>query len=154
MPIQSGQGIPSIWVHGAPGDVSWVTRLAEGLGPEHALYGVEARGVHGELAPRRQVSTMVRDYVRSLRRLLPQGPYRLGGYSGGGIIAFEMARELIASGARVDKLVLLDAYAPGNSALTGMDKEYGDGFIYLLAANWFGRNWGMTNPLPTKRWWV
>src|SRR4029453_1147085 len=52
------------------------------------------------------------EYVRAIRSVSPQGPYRIGGYSAGGIIAFEMAQQLLASGEKVAALVMLDAPAP------------------------------------------
>ncbi len=147
VPIQSGSGRPSFWLHGAPGDASWVTRLAEALQGDAPIYGIEARGVNGRDAPRRSVAALARDYVSALRRVQPDGPYRLGAYSGGGVIAYEMARQLLSSGEGIDKLVLLDAYAPGNPALRAMGGAYGEGFIYQLSVNWFGRRWGLTQLL-------
>ncbi|WP_054775061.1 phosphopantetheine-binding protein, partial [Methylogaea oryzae] len=58
-------------------------------------------------------------------------------------------RQLAAEGQAIDKLVLLDAYAPGNPALGAMGGVYGDGFVYQLAVNWFGRRWGMEQPLTS-----
>ncbi|SMF97504.1 Acyl transferase domain-containing protein [Methylomagnum ishizawai] len=150
VPVRAGSGPASFWVHGAPGDASWVARLAEALGGDAPVYGIEARGVGGGEAPPGRVEDMARDYVAAVRRVQPEGPYRLGGYSGGGVIAYEMARQLQAEGQRVEKLVLLDAYAPGNPALRGMEAAYGAGFIYQLAVNWFGRRWGMDRPLTAE----
>ena len=147
VPIRKGHGPGSFWVHGAPGDASWVSRLAQVLGGDGPVYGIEARGVNGKDAPRRNVTAMAQDYVSALQRMQPQGPYRLGGYSGGGVIAYEMARQLLAGGETIDKLILLDAYAPGNPALQSMGAVYGDGFIYQLAVNWFGRGWGLSRLL-------
>jgi len=147
VPIQGGTGQASFWLHGAPGDASWVTRLADSLPGDAPVYGIEARGVNGKDAPRRSVAAMARDYVTAIRRAQAHGPYRLGGYSGGGVIAYEMARQLSAAGEGIDKLVLLDAYAPGNPALRAMGGVYGEGFIYQLSANWFGRRWGLTRLL-------
>jgi thioesterase domain-containing protein len=59
---------------------------------------------------------MADEYLRELRTLQPQGPYYLTGYCGGGIIAFEMARKLRASGQVVALLALLDSYRPGAAA--------------------------------------
>jgi len=147
VPIRSGSGQPSFWIHGAPGDASWVLGLAEVIGGDAPVYGLEARGVNGKDEPHRSVETMARDYVAALRDVQPQGPYRLGGYSGGGVIAYEMARQLIAEGESIDKLVLLDGYAPGNQALKRMGEVYQDGFIYQLSVNWLGRRWSMSELL-------
>ena len=147
VPIRTGKGRPSFWVHGAPGDASWVLGLADAIGGDAPVYGIEARGVNSQDAPRRSVVAMAKDYIAALRDVQSQGPYRLGGYSGGGAIAYEMARQLIASGESIDKLVLLDANAPGNTALSRMSEVYQESFIYQLSVNWFGRRWGMSHLL-------
>jgi len=54
---------------------------------------------------------MAAQHVRELRRMQPHGPYRLGGYCVGGMIAFEMARQLTDGGERVERLILIDASA-------------------------------------------
>jgi len=51
---------------------------------------------------------MARDYLADVRRVQPQGPYLLGGFSGGGLVAFEMARQLELAGEHTAALVLLD----------------------------------------------
>jgi aspartate racemase len=58
------------------------------------------------------VEELAAEYVAEIRSILPNGPYRLGGYSSGGLIAFEMARQLTAAGERVALVALLDSYAP------------------------------------------
>jgi thioesterase domain-containing protein/acyl carrier protein len=150
VPIRPGSGKASFWLHGAPGDASWVARLADALSGDTPVYGIEARGVNGKEAPHRSVTSMARDYVAALRRVQPEGPYRLGGYSGGGVIAYEMARQLQSCGESIGRLVLLDAYAPSNPALRAMGGVYGEGFIYQLSVNWFGRRWGLTQPLAAS----
>jgi len=56
---------------------------------------------------------MARRYLEALRAVQPEGPYRLGGWSMGGVVAFEMARQLAARGEEVERLVVLDVFAPG-----------------------------------------
>jgi thioesterase domain-containing protein/acyl carrier protein len=90
---------------------------------------------------------MAAHYVEGVLRTQPDGPYWLGGYSGGGAIAFEMARQMIEAGHAVERLVLLDCNAPGNSAVADMQVAYGPGYVYLVVGNWFGARWGMTRPL-------
>ena len=51
---------------------------------------------------------MARDYLEEIRKVQPEGPYLLGGFSGGGITAFEMAQQLEAAGDKAAALVLLD----------------------------------------------
>lgn len=145
--IRAGDGPGSFWVHGGPGDVNWVVELARHLPASLPVYGLEAAGLDGTEAPLPTVEAMAASYVEAVRRTQPEGPYRLGGYSAGGAIAFEMARQMIAAGHAVERLVLLDCNAPGNSAVADMQAAYGPGYVYLVVGNWFGARWGMARPL-------
>lgn len=145
--IRGGDGPGSFWVHGGPGDVNWVVELARHLPAGQPVYGLEAAGLDGTESPLPTVEAMAASYVEAVRRTQPNGPYRLGGYSAGGAIAFEMARQMIGAGHAVERLVLLDCNAPGNSAVADMQAAYGPGYVYLVVGNWFGARWGMTRPL-------
>jgi thioesterase domain-containing protein len=87
---------------------------------------------------------MATDHLATVRALQPQGPYRLGGYCNGGLIAFEMARRLQAEGERVDLLVLLDATAHN----TGLGARVLHGVVDCL-----GAIAGLT-PRERLRWFV
>ena len=56
-------------------------------------------------------------HLEAVRSVQPEGPYLLGGWSFGGRVAFEMARQLEAAGQAVEPLVLIDAHAGGNEAI-------------------------------------
>jgi acyl transferase domain-containing protein/thioesterase domain-containing protein/SAM-dependent methyltransferase len=142
-----GSGQPSFWVHGGPGDVNWVVELARNLPADMPVHGLEAAGLDGVESPLATVEAMAAHYVEGVLRRQPVGPYWLGGYSAGGAIAFEMARQMLQAGHRVERLVLLDCNAPGNAAVAGMQAAYGPGYVYLVVANWFGARWAMKRPL-------
>jgi amino acid adenylation domain-containing protein len=113
VPIQTrGRRAPLFCVHGAGGNVLNFSRLAHYLGLARPLYGLQARGVDGRTAPFLSIEDMAAAYLQELRALQPQGPYYLGGYCGGGVIAFEMARRLRGEGETVALLALLDCYRP------------------------------------------
>jgi thioesterase domain-containing protein len=65
---------------------------------------------------------MARDYLKELRTVQPHGPYLLGGFSGGGITAYEMAQQLLADGEETALLVMLDSNLPGGPTITRADK--------------------------------
>jgi acyl transferase domain-containing protein/thioesterase domain-containing protein len=142
-----GDGQPSFWVHGGPGDVNWVVEIARNLPAGRPVYGLEAAGLDGIEPPLPTVEAMAAHYVEAVLRTQPSGPYWLGGYSAGGAIAFEMARQMLLAGHAVERLVLLDCNAPGNAAVAEMQAAYGPGYVYLVVGNWFGSRWGMTQPL-------
>jgi amino acid adenylation domain-containing protein len=104
---------PFYCVHAAGGNVFSYVQLAQHLGREQPFYGLEARGVDGEQEPLTRVEEMAAAYVEAVRAVQPRGPYLLGGWSLGGVIAFEMARQFQAQGETVNQLFLLDSVAPG-----------------------------------------
>jgi thioesterase domain-containing protein len=77
--------------------------------PEQPIYGLQARGLDGKETPNLSVHQMAADYIQDIRSVQPQGPYCIGGFSAGGVVAFEMARQLRAAGQEVAILALLDS---------------------------------------------
>ncbi|HEX7956811.1 MAG TPA: thioesterase domain-containing protein, partial [Pyrinomonadaceae bacterium] len=114
---------------GAGGNVFSFAELARRLGPAQPFYGLQARGLDGVHAPQTRVEDMAAHYVEAVRTVQPEGPYLLGGWSMGGAVAFEMARQLQEQGQAVALLALLDAPAP-----TAEDAQRADDELALLAA--------------------
>jgi thioesterase domain-containing protein/acyl carrier protein len=101
-------------VHPGGGGVLCYRDLAEHLGEEQPFFAFQARGLDGGPVPEAAgMEELARSYVEALRRLQPHGPYLLGGWSFGGLVAFEMARQLDTVGERCDAVILLDTPAPG-----------------------------------------
>ena len=107
--------MPFFCVHGAGGNVLNFRSLAQHLGKDQPFYGLQARGVNGE-PPLESVEEMARHYAEEIRAVRPEGPYLLGGYSGGGVVAYEIAQRLRAEGAEVPLLVFLDTFHPSTTA--------------------------------------
>jgi thioesterase domain-containing protein len=97
-------------VHGAGGVVIRFYELARYLGPEQPVYGLQARGLDGRHPCDVRVEDMAEHYLEEIRRVQPKGPYLLGGYSLGGMVAFEMAQRLIAEGNEKVSVVLFDTF--------------------------------------------
>jgi thioesterase domain-containing protein/acyl carrier protein len=113
VPIQpNGTKRPLYCVHPAGGNVLCYAELARHLGVEQPFYGLQARGAEKDQVPHTEIEAMAADYVEAIRSLQPSGPYMLGGWSMGGIVAFEMARQLEAQGQKVSLLAIIDAEAP------------------------------------------
>jgi len=111
VPIQVGGSNPPFFcVHGAGGVVIRFYELARHLGPEQPVYGLQARGLDGRHPCDTRVEDMAGHYLEEIRRVQPQGPYLLGGYSLGGMVAFEMAQRLIAEGNEQVLVVLFDTF--------------------------------------------
>jgi aspartate racemase len=103
-----GNNAPLFMVPGVGGNVLEFARLANLLGPNQPLYGTQSRGLDGSEPPLRSIEQMAREYLHEIRELQPNGPYHLGGACMGGIVAFEMAQQLQASGEHVELLALVD----------------------------------------------
>ncbi|HSF40925.1 MAG TPA: amino acid adenylation domain-containing protein [Thermoanaerobaculia bacterium] len=119
VPIQPlGTRTPLFCVHALGGEVLTYYRLARELGTGQPVYGLQARPLeeHAE-APQAMIEEMAAGYLEAVRSLQPAGPYLLAGYSFGGVVAFEMARQLTLAGEEVALLALLDTTVPpGNEA--------------------------------------
>jgi thioesterase domain-containing protein len=83
--------------------------LAHRLGTEQPVYGLQSRGLDPGRLPTTRVEEMASEYLQELTAMQPEGPYHLGGWSMGGVIAFEMARQLSAQGKSVAPIVLIDS---------------------------------------------
>ncbi|MFW6168862.1 MAG: non-ribosomal peptide synthetase [Planctomycetota bacterium] len=117
VPIQPhGENTPLIMVHPPGGIVVCYQPLAHCLGDEQPLYGVRARGLHGESDLPTDLVTMASEYVQAIRSVSPTGPYCLGGWSLGGVVAYEMAQQILRQGDSVRMLLLLDTTIPQGPA--------------------------------------
>jgi thioesterase domain-containing protein/acyl carrier protein len=105
-------GRPLFCVHGAGGNVLNFKVISDRLGPEQPFYGLQAQGVDGRLAPLASIEEMAAQYVEAIRTVEANGPYRLAGYSAGGVIALEMAQQLKKDGAAVELLAMIDTLSP------------------------------------------
>jgi thioesterase domain-containing protein/acyl carrier protein len=110
----SGTRPPFFLVHAIGGEVLSYSSLAAHLGKDQPVYGIRARLEEGARFFS-SVEEMAATYVRGIRRMFPSGPYLLGGYSGGGLIAYEIAQQLRAAGQEVSLLAMIDCSAPGGA---------------------------------------
>jgi thioesterase domain-containing protein len=110
--LQTGGSLPPLFlVHAAAGSVLPYLDLARHLGSRQPVYAFESPGLAGGELPS-CLEDLAALYVRELRRARPEGPYILGGWSLGGVVAFEMAQQLRQSGQEVARLLLLDSHVP------------------------------------------
>jgi amino acid adenylation domain-containing protein len=111
--IQKGNRQPPFFcVHPAGGNVLCYASLAHHLGTEQTFYGLQARGLDRTQAPHTDIAEMATYYINALKQAQPHGPYFLGGWSIGGIVAFEMTQQLLSEGEPVALLALIDTVAP------------------------------------------
>lgn len=114
IPIQVGGTKPPLFCpQGAGGNVIVYRKLAEYLGDDQPVYGLQARGLDGKEDPYTWIEEMAADYLRYIRSVQPHGPYFLAGLSSGGRVAFEIAQQLHDQGEPVGLIVMFDTYGPG-----------------------------------------
>ncbi|MGI9621310.1 MAG: type I polyketide synthase [Acidimicrobiales bacterium] len=111
-PDPGSGGAPLFLVAGMFGNILNLRHLAMLLGTDRAVYGVQARGLRDDEAPHERFEDMATAYLEEITQVHPDGPYVLGGFSGGGITAYEMAQQLTAQGREVAMVVMLDTPAP------------------------------------------
>jgi amino acid adenylation domain-containing protein len=114
VPLQAAGSKPIFFfVHGLGGTVMRFHQLAKHMVPDQPFFCFQAQGMDGKLPCLNQVEQMAEFYLESMLAAQPRGPYFLGGYSFGGLVALEMARRLRETGAEIALLALVDTYLPG-----------------------------------------
>ncbi|MCP4655051.1 MAG: alpha/beta fold hydrolase [bacterium] len=106
-----GSRLPLFCIHPVMGTVLCYGDLARALGPEQPVYAHRARGLLAGETPQQRIEEMAVSYLRAVREVRPQGPYVLLGWSMGGVVAYEMARQLVDAGQEVALLALVDTRA-------------------------------------------
>jgi thioesterase domain-containing protein/acyl carrier protein len=110
VPIRSkGTRLPFFCVHGMGGNLLNYEALMRLLPESQPVYGIQAVGLDGG-DPDTTIPEMATRYIKDMRRVQPEGPYFLGGHSFGGLVAYEMAYQLQASGVSVGAVVLMDTF--------------------------------------------
>jgi thioesterase domain-containing protein/acyl carrier protein/SAM-dependent methyltransferase len=149
LPIRAeGTKPPSFWVPSVLGEIGWTFRLAHHLGKDWPVHAFHARRADGGLPA--TLEELASRYADAILEAHPTGPYVVGGYSLGGCVAFETVRHLLAAGAEVDRLVLLDSYAPGSNMLRSLlAVPFGD-FVLPNMVNLMAQQWNGTALLDPK----
>lgn len=122
------EGVRTPWfmVHPPGGIVVCYQALAQRLNRERPFYGIRSHGLHGngEALPE-TMEAMAAEYVAAVKAVQPHGPYYLGGWSVGGLVAFEMAQQLLAEGEPIAFLTLLDTTPTATPEEDPGGREYG-----------------------------
>jgi thioesterase domain-containing protein/acyl carrier protein len=135
----SGSKPPLFFVHPAGGHVFRFLDMAHLLGPDQPFYGLQSQGLEDQREPFTEIDAMASHYIKALRAVQPNGPYSLGGWSMGGVVAFEMARQLQANGQKIALLAMVDTQSPNTE-----EKSTDDSNATLLIQ--YAQDFGL--PLP------
>ncbi|HET8643616.1 MAG TPA: alpha/beta fold hydrolase, partial [Pseudonocardiaceae bacterium] len=109
--LTRGEGAPLFCVHPVGGNVLCYAELARLVAPAPCC-ALQARGVDGDDPPYDDLPAMAARYLSDVRDRQPTGPYHLGGWSMGGLVAYEMAQQLRAAGEQVGLLALIETPHP------------------------------------------
>ncbi len=124
---EAGNGTPFFYLHGDFfGGGLYSLKLSRALGPEQPFYVLPPYDIRlATAAP--SIQEMARAHAAALRAVRPKGPYIIGGFCIGGIIAYELAQQLEAGGERVEMLLILDASAQDKSlrVLRSVTEKFG-----------------------------
>jgi thioesterase domain-containing protein len=105
----NGSQPPFFCVHGGAGSTLFLHRLARAMGSDQPFYGLEPEGLDGKRFQRTTVEEMASHYIAEMRKVQASGPYRIGGYCFGGLVAFEMAQQLRAGGEQAAVVAMFSA---------------------------------------------
>ena len=112
VPIKTtGSKTPLFFIHGGHLNVLVFKMLAQYLDKDQPVYALQAKGLLGGKESIESIEEIASYYIKEIKKVNPSGPYALAGYSLGGLLAYEMAKQLIAMKMEVKMLALLDTYA-------------------------------------------
>ncbi|MFK7734715.1 MAG: amino acid adenylation domain-containing protein [Pirellulaceae bacterium] len=112
----TGNVAPLFMVHPPGGIVVCYRELMNCLPESQPVFGIRSRGLHGKEDLPSSLEAMAAEYIEAIRSVQPDGPFVLGGWSLGGLVAYEMAQQLTASGESVQSLLLLDTSIPDGAS--------------------------------------
>ena len=139
LPLRAEGSRPPLFAFHPAGGISWCyAGLAARLGAGQSVYGIQARGLVGDEPLPRTLREEAEDYVGRIREVQPRGPYRLIGWSVGGILAHTAAVLLQEAGEEVQLLALLDAF-PAEQWRERPAPEEGDALTAVLRMAGFER---------------
>jgi amino acid adenylation domain-containing protein len=114
MKLRVADGVPSLFiVPGAARTSMGFTKVASNIDAPIGIYGLEYPGMDGYLEPIDHTETLASFFVEQIKSVQSEGPYFLGGQCFGGVIAFEIARQLSRQGKEIGLVILLDSSPPG-----------------------------------------
>ncbi len=111
---------PIFFIHDGDGETMLYRTLAYHLDPERPIYGIRPYADAHRPILHTRIEDMAAYYVEKIRTVQPEGPYWFAGMCAGGVISYEMARQLQAQGQQVAMVALLDAAEPTAQIRSGL----------------------------------
>jgi thioesterase domain-containing protein/acyl carrier protein len=107
-----GSRPPLFFIHSEGGNVLEYNDLSQYLGSDQPFYALQAKGLEQGFSVHKTIEEMASSYLEEIRKVQSEGPYLLGGYCLGGLIAYQVAQQLIADGEKISLLFLVSTYNP------------------------------------------
>jgi len=148
---KTGSKPPLYIVHGGGLNIMPFYAVAREMDREQPVFGIQAKGLDGIEQPLHTVEAIATQYLSEVLQQNPDGPYFLAGYSLGGIIAYEMAIQLIKMGKDVEKLVLFDTYAFQSDSNKGLRERFVNSVRHFLGKRKFDVELLIRHPAIFKR---
>ncbi|MBV6626596.1 MAG: amino acid adenylation domain-containing protein [Rivularia sp. (in: Bacteria)] len=143
VPIQTqGNKQAFFCVHPAGGHVLCYQELSDYLGNNQPFYGLQAQGFNQGEQVFNTVEDMAEFYVKNIQEFQPEGALQIGGWSFGGVVALEMAQQLIQQGREVNFLAILDSWVP---ILLDPNKKIDNLYLTGALSRYFGGAFGTEN---------
>ena len=149
VPLQAGNPatLPLFLVHPHGGTVFCYQALTAALGDQVTVFGIQCRGLEEGEMPLASIPEMAAEYIKDIRMAQPEGPYQIAGWSLGGPIAFEVARQLENAGSKVALLGIFDSAIPASSGKSLEEllppsmsaSDFGSEMSMASFARWFFR---------------
>jgi thioesterase domain-containing protein len=114
-PNGDGKRPPFFCIHSEGGNVLEYQKLTVHLGRDQPFYALQAQGLKGDRIDSSSIEDMASHYIKEMKQKQPVGPYYLGGYCLGGVVAFEMVRQLEADSEKIALLTLISSSTPQHS---------------------------------------
>ena len=111
---KQGSQPPLFIVPMADGNPLAYASLARFLGSDQPVYVFQYAGLEGDGSPMERVEKIAEYFLAELRKIQPRGPYRFAGFCLGGIVAYEMAQQLVARGEEAPHLALVETWHPSS----------------------------------------
>jgi non-ribosomal peptide synthetase len=122
-PGGSEDAVPLFLIHEVSGTVMAYVPMVSLLGGDFPVYGLHAMNFDLDGKEFLSVGNMASSYVDAIRRVQPNGPYRLFGWSAGGLIAYEVGRQLVEMGESIDFITMIDTYVHCSFGMKSSDVD-------------------------------
>ena len=145
-----GSKPPLFFIHPLGGEIFCYRNLALHLGLDQPVYGLQPQGLDGKAPLHTSIEDMAAHYIRKIQTFQPHGPYFLGGYSFGGMVAFEIARQFRQQGEKIGILTIFDTCLPGYSHQAPFLEIISDYITYFLRR----RATNIQQKVQNWSWWI